>query len=1021
MKTPLSFLPTLVLRCPFFSPQDYHPARLKDMLHDEYFKQAIYLASPHLFQALAAKQFSINNLTDKERTTLLKYYNRMCFRPTPFGSFSTLSLINWGEQGCAQLSQPGDVNFKLLADQGVTQTLTPFLLSGDSGLQSYRGNPTLYNTGKEFRYIKTQRDKETGKVSYQLEAYDTSRFIKGLLKFAEQSFVNYADIVNYTVQCAGCSYNEARAYTDFLIGAQIIVPQLTTSILGKDALQQLATSPALMGTPIAIAVDAINRAMKPGNFPALAHIESAARDFAALYSVLNEPLPKQWFYSSVERQVTGTLSNNYQQQLSEALNALNILNQPIQDSKLTDFVEKFKTRYDRQKVPLLQALDPESGLSYGPPAPYIINTLLEDVQFYGAKETEVSAIKWSTIHRLILQKWQNVTGEKNEIRLLKSDLEKLEKPQQRPMPASMPILFSTHKSRVIIEAAGGASALSIIGRFTQFSPSVLQIANTIADIEQQNNPGVIFAEINHLSDDHTDNINRRRSVYNYEIPLTQTSANLGKQQLFPADLLLFVDNNELVLESASLQKRVIPRFSSAYNHNINQLSLFQFLCDLQHQNIQSNFTFDIENLFPGMSSYPRVTYQDTILCLAKWNLCEKDIIYLCPCNNEEALSRLEQWRNEFNLPRFVTLSKSDQQLVFDLDDHDSALLFTQCLKSNSKAVIREYIGVDENVKDHRGYTMVNQFIALMVSGAPTYSALVHSPETKAIKTTRNFIPGSKWLYLKIYCAQPRANELLIRVLFPLLKNFNTCDITSWFFVRYMDSGPHIRLRFLVTETGVNYILPALKAKLSADISYNLVHEYQADIYRRELERYGADLIDDVEQCFAASSQLIIHYLKLNSTSSFCYSYHSLAFVSVAEIVDLFFPFLADQINFLNQMANTFYQEHHDQKNLKLSLDRKYRILKDEIAALLHPDSLYYETLRLTQHRIKLFDMVWKIVRLCDKFSHERKVQLAADLIHMHLNRLFAEQQRTQEMIVYHCLLKHHRTIQARNNQQIIVA
>jgi hypothetical protein len=44
------------------------------------------------------------------------------------------------------------------------------------------------------------------------------------------------------------------------------------------------------------------------------------------------------------------------------------------------------------------------------------------------------------------------------------------------------------------------------------------------------------------------------------------------------------------------------------------------------------------------------------------------------------------------------------------------------------------------------------------------------------------------------------------------------------------------------------------------------------------------------------------------------------------------------------------------------------------------------------------------------FTAKRKTQLLADLIHMHLNRLFIDQQRNQELIVYYCLYKHQLSI-----------
>ena len=46
-----------------------------------------------------------------------------------------------------------------------------------------------------------------------------------------------------------------------------------------------------------------------------------------------------------------------------------------------------------------------------------------------------------------------------------------------------------------------------------------------------------------------------------------------------------------------------------------------------------------------------------------------------------------------------------------------------------------------------------------------------------------------------------------------------------------------------------------------------------------------------------------------------------------------------------------------------------------------------------------------LLKVAMGFSRERREQLLADIIHMHLNRLFADRQREQELVVYYCLHK----------------
>lgn len=61
------------------------------------FKMTMYLVSQVFYYRLEKAAFQVVNLNEKELVTLRKYINHYCFRPTPFGLFLGISLINWGD------------------------------------------------------------------------------------------------------------------------------------------------------------------------------------------------------------------------------------------------------------------------------------------------------------------------------------------------------------------------------------------------------------------------------------------------------------------------------------------------------------------------------------------------------------------------------------------------------------------------------------------------------------------------------------------------------------------------------------------------------------------------------------------------------------------------------------------------------------------------------------------------------------------------------------------------------------
>ncbi|WP_448700891.1 lantibiotic dehydratase [Mucilaginibacter sp. AW1-3] len=1016
MASPFNLLDELILRSPLLSYQEYQPDNLDALLQNEWFKLAIYLASPDFYQRLALNNFSGKLLLPKEKVTLLKYYNRMSFRPIPFGVFSSFSTLTWAEGLTnVQLSPYPESRLKLLVDQAVAETFSKVLNNEVTDQTPFFGNPTLYRTNKEFRYIKTIKNPDSGKASYLLESFEANRFTKKLLLFLKQSAITYRDIITYIQTNTGCSDNEATEYFNFLITAQIVLSKHEVTLLGDDHLSQLAGIPFL-NSPIKPALCNLLSRMPGIKFPNLPGVEQLVKDFANLFAKTGLTIPKQLFYANLERPATGWVDVEYQQQLKNALRCIQILTADNQPKMMADFIRKFKLRFDLQKVPLLQALDPETGIAYGASgAPDVANVLLQDMHF-NQRNNKADHVKWFSAHKLLFSKWNSSASPRKEIVIDEQDLVNLEDVLKLPLPPSTSVMFRIYEDNIVIDAAGGASATALIGRFTLLSPAVKAIAGKAARHEQDSNPDMMFAEISLLSDNHVDNVNRRLAVYDYELAINTPPSLSEDKQIHAGDLVLSVVNDELILESVTMKKRVIPRLSSAYNHQNHQLNLFRFLGDLQHQGIHTSMTIDLEGMFPGMAFYPRVTYDKTILCLAKWYLSEKEVKYLTQTGAEESLQKVQQFKAEKLWPQYIALGHSDQQLAFNLEDKTETLFFLDCIRSESDVKITEQLmPYTRDVTNKEGKPLVNQFIGIILSANKAYRPLPRTITTTGVKQAREFITGSKWIYFKIYCAAARANQLLVKKILPVLQAVKTDGkIESWFFIRYVDTGPHIRLRINVKEEFLGDILVALKARLAVDVRYQLIQEYKADIYRRELERYGADIMADVEKVFEYSSDLVITYLNRTMAPAFSFTYHSLAMVTVAEIVGLFFPEVTAQLSFTQHVAHSFSLEHNDLKVLKFSLDKKYRSLKDEITQLLNNQEAYYKKLKLTALNLKLKESIGAIIDMSGNFTPERKAQLAADIIHMHLNRLFPDEQRYQELIIYHCLYKHLQTVIARS-------
>src|SRR5690242_12363668 len=98
-----SFLPKIVMRTPLYS---YSQMQIdySELLKDKYFRTALFLASRTFFNELNKSQFNYDLLTDKQKHSVKRYANRTIYRSTPFGLFSSFSLID-----CQNRSETSDI------------------------------------------------------------------------------------------------------------------------------------------------------------------------------------------------------------------------------------------------------------------------------------------------------------------------------------------------------------------------------------------------------------------------------------------------------------------------------------------------------------------------------------------------------------------------------------------------------------------------------------------------------------------------------------------------------------------------------------------------------------------------------------------------------------------------------------------------------------------------------------------------------------------------------------------------
>lgn len=187
-------------------------------------------------------------------------------------------------------------------------------------------------------------------------------------------------------------------------------------------------------------------------------------------------------------------------------------------------------------------------------------------------------------------------------------------------------------------------------------------------------------------------------------------------------------------------------------------------------------------------------------------------------------------------------------------------------------------------------------------------------------STRIFSPGSEWLYLKIYCGVKTGDIILQETITHLVSQLKKENlIKKWFFIRYNDPKPHIRLRFQLSDiTNYGKILEISNSDLKVFVDSGEITNILIDSYIRELERYGIDTIETAEEFFYKSSELVMDFLN--------YEDEEKNIVSMFYIEQIFSELklpITEKYDWVSESNNSFKKEFNADKRLNNQLNKKF--------------------------------------------------------------------------------------------------
>ncbi|MEU9777240.1 lantibiotic dehydratase [Streptomyces sp. NPDC047968] len=317
------------------------------------------------------------------------------------------------------------------------------------------------------------------------------------------------------------------------------------------------------------------------------------------------------------------------------------------------------------------------------------------------------------------------------------------------------------------------------------------------------------------------------------------------------DLAVGCDRRRLYLASLSRRCLVEPHTVHALDLRAHTPPLARFLVEISRAQsaIVTAFPWGAAAALPYL---PRVRHGRAVLAPARWLLRAAEVPGQT-ASWEEWHAGLNEWCARRRVPKTVALTEGDQLLPLDLSESAHRAVLRAHLAQAKTAVLTETSPAG-GWFDGRAHEVV---VPMTVRRAPQWPTVAPVSVKRLITRDHGHLPGAgPWLLAKLYGHPERHAEILSRHLPDLLAEWETPP--SWWFMRYRDPRPHLRLRVAVRESGDVGQAVARIARWTARLRRSgLLNDMQFATTYPETGRWGTGaLMCLAEEMFAADSQAV---------------------------------------------------------------------------------------------------------------------------------------------------------------------
>jgi thiopeptide-type bacteriocin biosynthesis protein len=998
--------------------------KLRALLGRPEIREAVFLASPDLTESIP---FWSDNPTSERgqrvEKALVRYLLRMACRPTPFGLFAGCSVGRLGAPTRLEVGPRGGYRRHTRLDTDYLFALADaFQRQPGLGREvRVRPNSSLYRVAGRFRYAEAHlRDKER---TYHLVAVDDTEYLRATLRRAQRGARPAELAAALVAQDPDIAPEEAQAYIDELIASQILVTELAPAVTGpepaEDLLAQLEGVQACrdLARTLADVTAALGRIDQAGLGAEPQRYRDLARDLEGLPAM---PELARLFQVDMVKPVTGAALG--EAVIAEIVRGVHLLHRlgrwSSGPSNLARFREAFLARYEAREVPLVEALDEELGVAFEPAgeAGAEATPLLEGLNFRPKQRSHT--VEWEDWQSNLFVKleacWRDGI---TELALTPEDVERLSAREPLPLPdafavsavlaADSPEALARGDFQLYWAGGQGPSGARLLGRFCHADPELHRLVGAHLRAEEALRPDAVFAEVVNLPEGRVGNVLCRPVLRDYEIPFLGRSGAPPDRQIPVSDLLVSVQGDQIVLRSRRLGRRVVPRLSTAHNYHTRSLRLYKFLCALQDDGQSGGLSWDW-GLFKYAQFLPRVRVGLLVLSRACWRLDREHLQALGKLTGTALFRAVQTLRAERGLPRWALFAEGDNELPVDFDNVLSVETLIDLVKARPRALLFEMFPGPERLAaaGPEGRFTHELVVPFTRKKEPAPAPPPPARPAAPAPAPRTFLPGSEWLYAKLYTGAATADQVLREVVAPLTRDaLARGGADGWFFLRYGDPDWHVRWRLHGDPDRLQgEVMPRLAEAVRPLVDDGRVRKVQYDTYEREVERYGgAEAMVLAERIFQADSEAVLGIVERLSGDAGMDARWRLTLRGMDMLLADLSLTWAEKRAVVKSARTSFARDFPADPH---QLGSKFRKEKAGLEKLLDPDnderSPLAPGLRLLRRRSAELAPIAAELRAAMSAGRVAVplTALCSSLIHLHANRLLRSAQRSQEFVIY---------------------